>query len=71
MLRSDIKIDFFSATDHLRCWREITDGLPVRASAPGAAGAGDAGSDRQPVRCAIEGESASWEFSRRGGSGTV
>ncbi|KAL1249030.1 hypothetical protein QQF64_022348 [Cirrhinus molitorella] len=51
MLRSDIKIDFFSATDHLRCWREITDGLPVRASAPGAAGAGDAGSDRQPVRC--------------------
>ncbi|KAF4096099.1 hypothetical protein G5714_023702 [Onychostoma macrolepis] len=71
MLRSDIKIDFFSATDHLCCWREITDGLPARDSAPGAADAGDTGSDRWPFKCAIEGESASWEFSRAGGSSTV
>ncbi|KAK9953605.1 hypothetical protein ABG768_017587 [Culter alburnus] len=71
MLRTDIKIDFFSATDHLRCWREITVGLPARASAPGAAGAGDTGSNLLPFKCAIEGESASWEFSRRGGSGIV
>lgn len=57
MLRSDIKIDFFSATDHLRCWREITDGLPVRASAPGAADAGDTGSDRRPFKCVCEEDS--------------
>lgn len=57
MLRSDIKIDLFSATDHLRYWREITDGLPVRDSAPGAADAGDTGSDCRPFKCVREEDS--------------